>query len=144
MCPTGQQSSRWVDSHSSHGAPVIRVQFSTNVCSVCPVRERCTHGVKRGLTLRPQPEHEALQTARRRETSESFKHLYHRRAGIEGTLSQGVRRSGLRRSRYIGLAKTHLHCVCTAVALNIVRAVNWLNEVPLATTRKARFLELVS
>jgi transposase len=55
-----------------------------------------------------------------------------------------VRRSGLRRSRYIGLAKTHLHCVSTAVALNVIRAVNWLNDVPLATTRKARFLALVA
>jgi len=144
VCPAGQQSSRWLNSRSPHGAPVIRVQFSANICSACPVKARCTHGLRRGLTLRPQPEHEALQTARLRETTEAFKQQYHRRAGIEGTLSQGVRRSGLRRSRYIGLAKTHLHCISTAVALNVIRALNWLNEVPLATTRKARFLALVA
>ncbi len=33
---------------------------------------------------------------------------YNKRAGIEGSISQGVRRSALRQSRYIGLAKTHL------------------------------------
>jgi transposase len=144
ICPTGQQSSRWINSRSTHGSPVIRIQFAANICSACPVKARCTHGSKRGLTLRPQFEYEALQAARLRETSEGFKQLYHRRAGIEGTLSQGVRRSGLRRSRYIGLAKTHLHCVSTAVALNVIRAVNWLNDVPLATTRKAQFLSLVA
>nr|MBA3874566.1 transposase [Anaerolineae bacterium] len=144
ICPTGQQSSRWINSRSSHGAPVIRVQFAANICTACPVKARCTHGAKRGLTLRPQLEHEALHNAPLRETTDTFKQRYHRRAGIEGTLSQGVRRSGLRHSRYIGLAKTHLHCISTAVALNVIRAVNWLNDVPLATTRKAQFLSLVA
>src|SRR5258707_7345543 len=121
VCRTGQQSARWVDSHSIYGAPVIRVQFSANICSACPVKARCTHGSKRGLTLRPQLEHEALQVAGLRQTTEGFKQRYHRRAGIEGTLSQGVRRSGLRRSRYTGQAKTPLHCLSTAVALNVIR-----------------------
>ncbi|WP_313901513.1 transposase [Methylobacterium sp. J-070] len=31
-----------------------------------------------------------------------------RRAGIEGTLSRGARAMGLRRSRYLGLARLHL------------------------------------
>lgn len=144
VCPAGQPSLRWLTSRSQRGAPVIRVQFAAKVCLTCPVRARCTHGTRRGLTLRPQLEYEALQSARLRETTEAFKQQYHPRAGIEGTLSQAVRRSGLRRSRYIGLAKTHLHCISTAVALNVIRAVNWLNNVPLATTRKARFLSLVA
>ncbi len=57
---------------------------------------------------------------------------YKKRAGVEGTLSQGVRRSDLRHCRYVGLAKTHLQHVATAVALNVVRVINFLNEVPLA------------
>ncbi len=56
--------------------------------------------------------------------------MYNQRAGIEGTLSQGVRRCKLRRSRYIGIQKPHLQHVLTAVALNIVRVVQWLSEVP--------------
>ena len=40
-----------------------------------------------------------------------------RRAGVEGTLSQGVRAMGLRRSRYRGLDKTRLSHVATAAAL---------------------------
>jgi hypothetical protein len=37
--------------------------------------------------------------------TDTFKKQYASRAGIEGTISQGVRSMDLRRSRYIGLAK---------------------------------------
>jgi len=43
------------------------------------------------------------------------------RAGIEGCLSQHIQLCGLRRARYVGLAKTHLQHVATAVALNVAR-----------------------
>jgi transposase len=54
--------------------------------------------------------------------------LYARRAGIEGTISQGVRTFDLRRSRYIGLAKTHLQHILISLAMNLVRIIHWLNE----------------
>jgi transposase len=38
----------------------------------------------------------------------NIKQIMQGRAGIEGTLSEGIRAHGLRRARYIGLAKTHL------------------------------------
>jgi hypothetical protein len=43
------------------------------------------------------------------------------RPRIEGTLFQGVRAFGMRRSRYIGLAKTPLQHVPIATAINLVR-----------------------
>jgi transposase len=64
------------------------------------------------------------------------------RAGIEGTLSKGVRAFGMRRSRYVGLAKTGLQQVCTAAAMNIPRIVNWLNGRPRAKTGITRFSAL--
>ena len=67
---------------------------------------------------------------------------YHRRAGVEGTLSQAVRRFGMRRSRYIGLAKTSLQEACTAAAINVSRIVSWLDGVPRAKTRMTRFTAL--
>ena len=66
------------------------------------------------------------------------------RAGIESTLSQGVRAFGLRRARYRGLAKTHLQTVITAVALNLDRLAAWLDGRPLAPTRKSRFAALAA
>ena len=67
---------------------------------------------------------------------------YHRRAGVEGTLSQGVRAFGMRRSRYIGLAKTGLQQVCIAVGMNVARVVHWLDGSPRAKTRVTRFAAL--
>ena len=49
----------------------------------------------------------------------------------------------MRRSRYVGLAKTHLQHVFIATAMNLWRIVNWLNEVPLAQTRQAAFERLI-
>jgi len=74
--------------------------------------------------------------------SREGKQRYQRRAGIEGTLSQGVRAFGLRRTRYRGLAKTHLQHVATAAAINMDRLVAWLDERPRAKTRTSRFAAL--
>jgi transposase len=143
-CPAGQHSVVWAKGHSEEGTSVIRANFPISACMTCPLQARCTRGVNRGLTLRPQPEYQALQIARQRETTDDFWLQYKRRAGVEGTISQAVRRPGLHRSRYIGLAKTHLQAIGVAVALDIVRAINWLNDVPLATTRSSPLVALAA
>ena len=63
-----------------------------------------------------QAEYEDLQARAQRQTAPDWKGQYHRRAGIEGTLSQGIRALELLRTRYIGLAKTRLQHVLTAAA----------------------------
>lgn len=74
---------------------------------------------------------QALFAARKREETKAFKDSYRQRAGIEGTHSQAVRTMGLRRSRYIGLSKTHLSHVATAAAVNVIQLMSWLRgEVP--------------
>src|SRR5918912_1238650 len=78
------------------------------------------------------------------ETQEVFAAEYRQRAGIEGTLSQGVRVMALRRARYIGLAKVHLQHVLTAAALNLVRLAAWLTGSPLARTRQSTFIRLMA
>jgi transposase len=98
---------------------------------------------RRAIKLRADAPYEALQAARARDSQTDWPLLYTRRAGIEGTLSQGVRGFGMRRSRYVGLAKTHLQHVFIATAMNLWRIVTWLNEVPLARTRRAAFERLI-
>jgi transposase len=83
-----------------------------------------------------------LQTARQRQQTLQFKQPYQKRAGIEGTLSQGTRSFELRQARYIGRAKTHLQHVATAVAMNLTRLANWFAEIPKAQTRQSRFAAL--
>lgn len=92
--------------------------------------------------IRPQAQHEALQAARARQHTDDFKQQYEQRAGVEGTISQGVRMSDLRRSRYIGLVKTRLLHVTVAAALNFVRVAACLAERPLAKTGQSAFGKL--
>ena len=72
----------------------------------------------------------------------AWKDRYRVRAGVEGTLTQGVRAFGMRRSRDIGLAKTGLPQACTAAAMNASRAVQWLAGTARAKTRVTRFAAL--
>ena len=83
-----------------------------------------------------------IKTARTRQATSEFKRQYRQRAGIEGAFSQASLRFGIRRSRYIGIAKTHLQHVLTAVAMNLARLVSWLDEVPKTKTHQSRFAAL--
>lgn len=142
-CPKGHQSIIWRPKIDNRGSPVIHVHFSQADCRHCPVKRRCTRSkFARRLTLQPQAKYSALQKRRQEQASLEFKEIYQQRAGVEGTLSQGVRRSDLRQSRYIGLAKTHLQHVLIATALNLVRLGAWLSGTPLATTRSSRLMDL--
>ncbi|HEX3051434.1 MAG TPA: transposase, partial [Aggregatilineaceae bacterium] len=82
------------------------------------------------------------ESSRHSETTEAFAHQYARRAGVEGTISQATRAFGVRQTRYIGLAKTHLQPVLTPMAMNMVRALRWLAGEPLAQTRHSAFAKL--
>ena len=146
-CPQGKQSISWSPLIHHDGHPVFKVRFSTLDCGTCPVRSQCTRAkppVARSLLLMPQPEYEALKTARANHASPEGQQRYKRRAGIEGTLSQGVRAFGMRQTRYRGLAKTHLQNIAVAAAMNFERLVNWLTGVPRAKTRVSRFAALAA
>jgi hypothetical protein len=117
---------------------VVKLKFSRRDCLGCALRGHCTRASRRTVTVRPEMQHAALQAARSREGTKADAREYARRAGIEGTLSQGIRRCGLRRTRYRGLANTHLQHVLTATALNLIRLANWLaGDTPETTRRSA-------
>jgi len=122
-CPQGRTSIRWTPGQDVSGDPVVRIRFHAATCRACPVRQACTQAkdAPRQLTVRPHAHHEAIQAARQRQETAEFKAQYARRAGVEGTHAQGIRRCGLRQSRSLGLAKTHLQHLATAVALNVIR-----------------------
>ena len=98
--------------------------------------------------LRPREQHIAGppvgEAARVWQQTPAFTGQYGRRAGVEGSFTQANRRSDLRHARYIGLAKTHLQHVLTAVAINLIRVLAWLAEVPRATTRTSPFAALMA
>lgn len=144
-CPLGKASVSWTTHEDAAGRPYIRVGFSPQDCGTCDDRGLCTRAQPpqaRTLKLQPQAQYEALQVARARVGSEAWSTIYATRAGIEGTVSQGVRGFGLRRTRYRGLEKTHLQNVAISAAINVDRLVAWFDGRPRAQTRLSRFAAL--
>lgn len=143
-CPRGNTSTGWNEHTRPTGYPEIHITFRRSQCTPCPARTDCTRATigPRQLVLRPRAEHQALALARQQQTTPEWKHRYNTRAGIEGTISQAVRAFGLRRTRYIGLAKTHLQHILTAIAINLARLNAWLLDTPHGTTRTTRFQAL--
>ncbi len=145
-CPMDKLSRYWIPTHDRHGKDVIHIKFNPADCKVCASRTLCTQSKAgaRMLAIHPdQEQHQALQRARVRQKAPDFKSKYAKRAGIEGTISQGVRGFDLRRSRYIGLAKTRLQHLFIAASLNMIRMGAWLMEKPHAQTRCSRFGKLM-
>ncbi|MFD0419235.1 IS1182 family transposase [Streptomyces sp. NPDC127108] len=143
VCPGGQSSVSWREAQSHRDTPVTRVRFAARHCGPCKLRTSCTDAqTGRNLTLRPQAEHDILQQARIEQDSDRWRHRYGHRAGVEGTISQGVQAFGLRRSRYRGLAKTRLQHHFTGAAINLARLDAWLTGRPLARTRVSPFAAL--
>lgn len=122
-CPRGAKSSSWTAS-TEFGWETVKVKFSQADCKPCPNRADCAGPTAshRAMTLRDRQEFEALQAARKRERTPEFRAVHALRAGVEATLSQGVRGFGLRRARYVGLAKTRLQHVGSP-ALCVTRVV---------------------
>jgi transposase len=140
-CPQGQHSRHWRVYDER-----IEVEFSKRTCADGPVRADCTRAQETGrvVHLRHQAAHEALQARRHAQHTPEFRQAYQARAGIEGTVSQGVRRMGLRRSRYLGLPKTQLQHILTAVAINLVRIDDWLCGRPPGQTYRSPLALLAS
>jgi transposase len=143
-CPNGQPSKAWAKSKDKAGHPRIYVRFARAICRPCSTRTDCTRSAQgpRTLSFKPRPQYELLQWARQREHTAEFKERYAKRAGIEGTISQGTRSFCLRRSRYVGQAKTRLQHIPIAVAISLARFVAWIDKVPLAVTRTSPFAAL--
>jgi hypothetical protein len=136
-CPQGRISSSWTPVQDAGKSP-ISVKFAQFDYKVCPARASCTGTTRRSLTLHPQEQMQALFAARNREDTDEFKDTSRHRAGIEGTHSQAVRTMGLRRSRSIGLRKTHLGHVAIAAAVNLMQLMSWLRgEAPEQTRTSA-------
>src|SRR5262245_16043051 len=144
--PPGKTSTAWIPHLDTWQNAVISIKFASQDCRQCAERPRCTKAktTARHLTIRPEREHTALQAARQQQTTPAWKARYDKRAGIEGTLSQGVRAFGLRQCRYRGLAKTRLQHLAIAAAINIERLAAWLDGTPHAKTRISRFAALAT
>jgi len=142
-CPQGHASSSW-NPVAQRGTGTIVITFAKGTCGPCPVRAQCTTSAsgRRQLTVHPQQVHQAQITARATQETRDFQARYALRAGVEGTIRQGVAVTGMRRARYRGLDKTRLEHASAAVALNLIRLHAWWNGHPLDRTRTSHLARL--
>jgi hypothetical protein len=145
ICPQGCVSSSWTIAADGRKRGLVKIKFAKADCVPCPWRPQCTRAKdgRRTLTLRQPEEGMALARARARMGTAEFTAAYGQRAGVEGTLSLGVRVCDLRRSRYIGAEKTHLQHLLTAAAMNFLWLGRWLSGAPPAKTRRTPFVRLM-
>jgi transposase len=144
-CPQGQSSSWWSPA-SQRGTDAIVIKFAASTCRLCPVRDQCTRSTSprygRQLTVPPAEVHQAQLSARAAQNTKDWQARYAIRAGVEGTIRQGVAACGMRRARYRGLPKTRLEHVYSAVALNLIRLDAHWNDHPLDRTRTSHLARL--
>ena len=146
-CPNNKQSVYWLERiDKRNGNELIYTLFAKADCFACKQRARCHRSTKnpRAVAFKPREKHEALQTARRNQRTPEWHAICSKRSGIEGTLSQGVRAFGLRRSRYFGKSKTQFQNVAVATAINATRLAAWFDHKPRSKTRVSRFARLAA
>ena len=105
------------------------VVFGVQTCSGCPYLKDCpVKPGKKGYYLRYDDK--ALRLAQRRayEKTPEFQEVYRFRAGIEGTMSQMDRKTGLKYLRVRGLAAVSFCATLKAAGINILRAVAFKNS----------------
>jgi transposase len=146
ICPAGKTSDTWKPLVDRRGNSVINIAFAKSDCSSCASLRQCTSSKiqRRMINIKPREYYEALRDARARENGEEYRKLYALRAGVEGTISQGVRACGLRRARYIVFAKTRLQHLATAAAMNLERVADWFAGTPLERTRCSAFARVMA
>src|SRR5688500_369836 len=124
----GKESSSWTLTPKRQGYDVFYIKFREPDCRACAARSACTRAKRRTISVQTPELYDLIQEQQNFQASETFRELYKKRAGVEGTIAQAVWVLGMRRSRYLGLAKTHLQHVFAAAAINLTRVVNWLFE----------------
>jgi transposase len=147
-CPAGRTSISGTPTIDNRTNAVITIKCSSTDRRHCASLTQCCRSAtkypRRTITVRPQARHAALLAARAHQETATFAKSDAARAGIEGTISRGVRTCAMRRTRYIGRARTHLGHVFTATALNFLRLGERLTDQPRARSRRSAFTRLMA
>ena len=135
VCPERQEPQR--TKIGKNGGKIVH--FDKTTCDKCPRQSDCpVKRVKRSATI--SYDAKALRLARRRakEKTESFRESYRFRAGVEGTMSDLDRITGIKRLRVRGMPQVRLAAVLKATGLNILRATTFKKRLRREEKRKTR------
>lgn len=101
----------------------VTVAFDSDPCKICPQREQCL--VKEGkkfFYLRYTKKEMRIAKRRACEQTDRFKDRYRWRAGVEATMSEYDRKTGVKRLRVRGLKAVRFCATLKAAGVNIMRA----------------------
>ena len=106
------------------------VYFDKAICDTCRLQSDCP--IKRGkksCTISYDAKSLRLSRRRAREKEKAFTEKYRYRSGIEGTMSDLDRMTGLKHLRVRGMPQVRLAATLKATGLNILRAMTFKNRV---------------
>jgi hypothetical protein len=119
LCPAGHQPLVRKKNKSGYSQG-----FDKSICSGCPLLSQCP--VTKGRShyyLRYRKKAMRLARRRQEENSAEFKDRYRWRAGVEATMSQYDRLTGVKRLRVRGFKAVRFAAVIKAAGVNLARAV---------------------
>jgi hypothetical protein len=117
-CPQGHMPVKTKKKKTRH-----TVACDSHHCSTCPVQETCpAQQGKRYHYLRYTEKEMRLAQRRAYERTDEFKDRYRCRSGIEATMSEYDRRTGVKHLRVRGLKAVRFCATLKAAAVNIFRA----------------------
>jgi len=121
----------WITSCPQGSAPIrvkkistgFSASFTPSFCAECPVFKQCpVCKGKKAYYYRYKHKDVRLAHRRRNESTAAFKDKYRFRAGIEATMSEFDRRTGVKHLRVRGMKAVCFAAVMKAIGLNILRA----------------------
>lgn len=117
-CPEGHTVKLWLrgDPPGSQGS---MADFRGH-CAACPVRQVCASETS-SRKIQPGPYYAHREARRAEQQTPAFQERMKRRSAIEGTISELVRRYGVRQARYRGQANVRLQMLFAGAAANLHR-----------------------
>jgi IS5 family transposase len=105
------------------------VYFDKGICDTCRRQSECPiKRDKKSCTISYDAKSLRLSRRRKREKEEAFTEKYRYRSGIEGTMSDLDRMTGLKHLRVRGMPQVRLAATLKATGLNILRSVTFKNR----------------
>jgi transposase len=128
MCPAGYISTncyKEILNNNPPSKPGYAFRFRPSWCNVCPLKPKCVKN-KQGRRVYISYYEPYFRQARERLATEEGKQAYRNRYKIEQKVADLTRYCGLRRCRYRGLGRAHIHTLLATIVCNIKRMVKLL------------------
>jgi transposase len=125
MCPAGHISTNCYSEILYNNKSGYAFQFKASLCNVCAFKAKCVKN-KLGRRIYISYYEPYFRLARQRLATEEGKQAYRNRYRIEQKIADLTRYCGLRRCRYRGLDRAHIHTLLATTVCNIKRMVKLL------------------